>query len=385
VRIVTVHNYYQEAGGEDAVVVAEAQLLEDNGHEVVRLSDDNARIQHMSKLRVAAGTFWSSSGRGLLREEIDKVRPDVVHIHNFFPLISPAAHRLVSARGVPVVQTLHNYRLFCINPNLYRDGRVCEDCLGSRIGWPGIVHRCYRDSLAGSAVNALAFASHRISGTWRVAVDRFIALTDFARNKFVEAGLPAERIVVKPNFVYPDPGPGAGGAGYALYVGRLSPEKGVHTMLDAWREPTAMPLKIVGDGPMADEVRELAARQENVEWLGFLPKPKVIEHLKKADLLVFPSECYEGCPLVLAESLAAGLPVVASRLGSMATMLHHGSTGLLFEPGNAAAMAECVQTLSSDGDRLAAMRAMCRAEFLQTYTPEVNLSQLLAIYDEAMQ
>src|SRR5918992_159111 len=228
-RVLLVHCRYQIRGGEDECVEFERRLLTDAGVEVDLYEDDNRRVEEIGRLRAATDTVWSRRSRRAIRERLRAKSYDVVHVHNFFPLISPAVHHAAQAEGCAVVQTLHNYRLLCPNGIFFRDGHVCEDCLGRSVAWPAVAHACYRGSRPASAAIVAMLAGHRLLGTWRSKVDAFIALNEFGRRKFIEGGLPAERIVVKPNFVTPDPGVGDGKGGFALFVGRLTPEKGVAT------------------------------------------------------------------------------------------------------------------------------------------------------------
>ena len=334
-KILAVHNRYQRPGGEDQVFVDETALLEARGHRVVRCEVHNDQVEHMNRLTLAKDTVWNTSAYRELGALIRRERPDVAHFHNTLPLVSPAGYYAARAEGVPVVQTLHNYRLLCPVSLFFRDGRVCEDCMGKTVPWPGVVHGCYRGSRAASGVIATMLTVHRALRTWTEMVDVYVALTEFARNKFVEGGLPAGKIVVKPNFVAPDPGPGQGGGGYALFVGRLAPEKGTGTMLDAWdRLGTGFPLKIVGDGPLKDRVAGAAAGRSNVELLGHRPVADVHALMREADMLIFPSEWYETFGRVAAEAFAAGTPVVAADIGAVAELVEHGRTGLKFRPGD---------------------------------------------------
>ena len=233
--------------------LAETALLESYGHRVVRYITHNDRVAELNSVTLAGKTVWNSSAYRELRNLIHLEQPDVAHFHNTFPLVSPAGYYAARAEGVPVVQTLHNYRLLCPNALFFRDGGVCEDCKSKAITWPGVVHKCYRGSRAASGVVTAMLTTHRALRTWRKKVDVYIALTEFARRKFIEGGLPAGKIIVKPNFVYPDPGPGEGEGGFALFVGRLSFEKGVGTLLAAWEHlDRRIPLKIVGDGPLTE-------------------------------------------------------------------------------------------------------------------------------------
>jgi glycosyltransferase involved in cell wall biosynthesis len=383
-KILLCHNYYQQPGGEDQSFAAEARLLEAHGHEVLRFTRHNDSIDEMSRWDIARRTFWNRDTYRQLRRLIRRERPDLMHCTNTFPLISPAAGYAARAEGIPVVQSLRNYRLLCPNALFLREGRVCEDCLGKAVPWPGVVHGCYRNSRAATAVVAGMLAGHRALRTWTRTIDLFFTLTEFARRKFIEGGLPAERIVVKPNFIDPDPGPGAGRGGYAIFVGRLSPEKGVETLLSAWsRMSVALPLKIVGDGPLAESVRAAGARDPRIEMLGRRSASEVLDLVGEASCLVMPSIWYETFGRTIIEAFARGTPVIASRIGALAELVDDGRTGLLFTPGDPSDLALKVQQLLADAPRLAQMRQEAREEYRRKYTPEINYRMLLAIYDRA--
>jgi glycosyltransferase involved in cell wall biosynthesis len=380
--VLLVHNSYQQPGGEDQVFTAEGHLLEAHGHEVVRYTVHNDKVRGKNPLTLAGTTVWNRAVYGELRSLIREERPQVAHFHNTLPLISPSAYYAARAEGIPVVQTLHNYRLLCSNALFYRQGRVCEDCLGKAVPWPGVVHACYRGSRAASGATVAMLTAHRALGTWKGAVDSYIALSEFARRKFIEGGLPAEKISVKPNFLDPDPGMGEGRGEYFLFVGRLSREKGVDTLLAAWeRLGERVPLKIVGDGPLASGVAESVGRFEEVEWLGRQPKDQVLALMKDARALIFPSTCYENFPIVLAEAYAVGLPMIASDLGSMSSLVDHGRTGLHFRPGDPRDLATLVEWASAHPTRLKQMRGEARAEFETKYTAAKNYSRLKDIYE----
>ncbi len=382
-KVLIVHNRYREAGGEDAAVAAERALLAAHGHETALFTVSNDAVAGLGgRIAAAWRAPYAAAARDRLAARIEAERPAIVHIHNFFPLLSPAVYDACRAAGAPVVQTLHNYRLICPGALLLRDGRVCEDCVtGSP--YRAAIYGCYRGSRLGSLAVARMLARHRRRGTWRTQVDRFIALTAFARRKFIEGGLPADRIAVKPNFVMNDPGPPTAKARRgALYVGRLSPEKGVLTLLEAWRG-IDYPLRVVGDGPLAARLR--AEAPANVAILGPRPPAAVAEEMARAAFLVAPSVCYEGFPMVIAEAYAHGLPVLAADLGGLAEIVEDGVTGRRFAPGDAAALAACVARLRAAPEDCARMGAQARARFEARYTAAANYRMLRAIYDEALE
>jgi exopolysaccharide biosynthesis WecB/TagA/CpsF family protein len=379
-RILVVHNYYQQPGGEDRCLDSEIAMLRDRGHEVIRFTADNDEIDGMGRLALAARTVWSRPTYKDLRALIRSRQPQVVHFHNTFPLISPAAYYAAKAEGVPVVQTLHNFRLLCPNALFFRDGQVCEDCLGKSIPWPGVMHKCYRGNRSATAAVATMVTAHRALGTWRDMVDVYIPLTEASRSKFVAGGLPADRLVVKPNFLEFDPGIGDGSGGYAIFVGRLSAEKGIETLLKAWKTfGHDLPLKIVGDGPLAQTVSAAASANPAVEWLKSQSPQEVLRLIGGAKCVILPSECYENFPRVAIEAFSKGTPVIASRLGAMAEVVADGRTGLRFAPGDPNDLAATVRRFLSH----TCMRASARAEFDQKYTAEANYQMLTAIYERA--
>jgi glycosyltransferase involved in cell wall biosynthesis len=383
-RVLIAHNRYQQPGGEDMLSEAEAALLTAHGHAVEQLVLDNDAIapqrSALDSVRLAGATVWSRQGHAAVQRAIRAFRPDVVHFHNTFPLISPAGYYAARAEGVPVVQTLHNFRLLCANGLFYRDGHICEDCLGKAVPLPGVVHSCYRGSRTASGAVVTMLTAHRAARTWTRMVDRYIVTGEFQRQKFIAGGLPAEKLAIKTNFV-PDPSPGDGRGNYALFVGRLSPEKGIGTLLRAWeRVGGKIPLKIAGDGPLAGDVAEAQRRLPGIEWLGRLAPAEVTTAMQQAALLIFPSEWYEGQPRTILESFAVGTPVVAADLGAMSELIRADHTGVHFEAGDPGDLARVVAETFANPAALARMRARTRAEFEACYTAAENERQLTDIY-----
>jgi glycosyltransferase involved in cell wall biosynthesis len=325
---------------------------------------------------------WNGTTYRNLRRLLAEHAPQVAHFHNTFPLVSPAGFYAARDQGVAVVQTLHNYRLVCPNAQFFREQRPCEDCSGKLVPWPGVVHACYRRSRRATAVTAAMLALHRAIGTWTKVVDVYIALTEFARGKFIENGIPPAKIMVKPNFVSPDPGIGTHGGNFALYVGRVSTEKGVGTLLDAWRElGNRLVLKVVGDGPLE---RHLARSKATVEWLGSQPRESIFALMQNASFLVFPSECYETFGVTLVEAFATGLPVIASGHGSAAEIVKDGETGRHFRPGDATDLAAQLDWAITHTVEMAAMGRRARQEFESKYTAARNYELLMDVYRAAV-
>lgn len=388
-KILGVHNYYRFPGGEDEVFRAERELLRAAGHEVIEYTRTNNEIAlngFISRARLAAGTVWARDSFRELRELVARERPVVAHFHNTLPLISPSGYYACREAGVPVLQSLHNPRLLCPAASLYRDGRVCEDCVGKVLCWPGVLHRCYRHSRAQTGVVAAMLAYHNLRGTWIRMVDWYVVSTEFYRHKFAEAGLPAQKIVVKPHFVHPDPGPRDGIGEYGLFVGRLAEEKGVRTVVSAWKKLSGIPLRIRGEGPLIPLAQECAAASRgSVEYVPRLGRPELTSLIKGARFLVWPSlGYYETFGLVAVEAFACGVPVVASRLGAMAEIVEDGKTGLHFTAGSADDLAAKVEWAWSHPREMQAMGREARAEYEAKYTAERNYQILMETYQRVL-
>jgi len=383
-RIAIFHNRYRYRGGEDRVVDTEAELLRKAGHEVHLVCADNrSEIPGAGVGAVRAG-LGARFNRASYRRVVDFLAEhtiDVAHVHNFFPLLSPAVHVALSERGIPVVQTLHNYRLLCANGMFLRAGRVCEDCV-SRGPWNAVRHGCYRGSRLQTAVWADHTATHRRRGTWQRHVDAFLVPSAFARTKLLAAGLPAARVHVAPNCV-PDPGPPAPPGRGAVFVGRLSREKGVHLLLEVWRSMDGAPLVIAGDGPEADSLRAQGASIPGVRFLGRVDGDRVLAALRDAAFAVIPSIWHENQPVALAEAMASGRPTVASSPSALDEWVDHGRTGLRFAMGDAGSLAAACAALLSDPGRAAAMGREARADYEDRLTPDACVRDRLAAYARA--
>jgi len=386
-RVLVVHNRYREAGGEDQVVAREVDMLASRGHLVEYLSFNNDAIQGKKRLvSVALNSFYSSLSRKLVEEKIAAFRPDLVHVHNFVATLSPSVFFAANSMGVPVVHTLHNYRLICSNAKLFRDGAPCEECLQGGSFLPAIEHACYRDSRTGSAVMGASIAVHGMLGTWSERVDRYIVLSEFTAAKMTQLGLSKEKVSIKPNFSL-DNGVGKGEGGFALFVGRLVPEKGIETLIAADKlNRLPCPLYIVGTGPMAKTLEEASAREgSKLVVLGQKNSAQVVELMKQATVLLFPSLWYEPFGLVIIEAMACGLPVIGSRIGAVPEIVEDGVSGLLYQVGSADGLCGAVEQLWSNKQRLKEMRVAARRRYEEKYTEEANYKQLINIYEEVLQ
>ena len=389
-KILLVHNSYQQPGGEDVIFEQEGQMLKNAGHDVVLYRRSNWESQAypgIQKIILAKGALWASDSRRdlvrLLREE----KPEIVHVHNTFMMISPSIYSACHEANVPVVQTLHNYRLLCPAATLFREGKVCEECVGGSL-WPSVKYGCYRDSRPTTAVVAMMLTTHRLLGTWEHQVTCYVALTEFSRSKFIEGGLPPGKIFVKPNFVSPDPYARTGNGDYALFVGRLSPEKRVTTVLAAWKRlPRSIPMKVIGGGPDRAQLEAQAVEGglTNVQFLGHLPREQTLAAINNARFLVFSSEWYENFPVTIAEAFACRTPVVASNIGAMKEIVSDGRTGLLFSAGDAEDLSQKVAWAWSHPDEIRVMGIEARNEYESKYTAEKNYTMLMEIYQRALE
>jgi glycosyltransferase involved in cell wall biosynthesis len=386
-KILLVHNEYRELGGEEKVVEAETRLLRENGIEVQEVRFRSAELQGLlSKVRTAWELPHSEQAKWRVAWAIKNFKPDLMHVHNFFPLATPSVFEAAREAGVPSLMTLHNYRIFCANGLLLRDGKPCELCLSDGPKH-AVRYRCYQKSLVGSIALARLIYIHQKKRTWHELVDKFIVLTDFSKSRYMKAGLPAHKFVVKPNFLF-EPGgevkPLLGGKPKVLFVGRLSEEKGLSTLLSARALGGEYELHIVGDGPMAPLVKSAAEKDSGIHWHGRLDAPGVYSLMNQASLLVFPSECYENFPIVLLEAMAHGRAMLASRIGGIPEIIIEGTTGELFEPGNSGDLARQIIHLIKDPKAMDRFGKSARAFYLENFVPNRNYQQLKAIYDDLL-
>lgn len=379
-----VHNTYQRPGGEDRVFETEATLLERAGHRVLRYVRDNDDVGTIGSVALLRQAVWSSRTYRDVRTLVESEGVDVVHVHNTLPLVSPSVFRAAHDAGAATVHTLHNYRMVCPNALLMRGGALCHDCVGKRLALPAVQHACYRGSRAATAVLAGTTALHRLVGTFEREVDRYIVLSRFARDLFVEGGLPADRISVKPNALERTMPLGAGGAG-ALFAGRLDAGKGLNVLLDAWASDPALPrLRIAGDGPMADLARDASASDPRITFLGWQDAGAMATLVSEASMVILPSTCYEGWPLVAVEAMASGTPVVASRHGAFPEMVEEGRSGRLFTPGSAPDLAAAVHALQADPGLGSVRRQTAYASYHARFAVDMLTERLVDIYREAM-
>ena len=391
-RVLLVHNFYGSAApsGENQVVEIERALLQSRGHEVVEFSRNSDEIRSQGiwgAIKGAAATPWNPWSAQAIRQTVANIRPDVVHVHNTFPLISPSIFHALAGTGVARVLTLHNYRLFCPAAIPMREGKICTDCMDQRSILPALKHGCYRHSRLATLPLALNVALHRGLGTWTHQVDAFIALSDFQRQRMVDAGLPAARVHVKPNFYPGSPAivPWEQRKPYVVFAGRLSAEKGVATLIRAWQlwGADAPELRVLGDGELRAELKQMSAGLP-VRFLGQVSAADAQQQIAEASMLVLPSECFEGFPMVVREAFAFGTPVAVSDIGPLPSIVQHGENGVVFEVSNPVALLDEICRAWITPGLLSTLGNGARAAFEVNYTEESNYKTLMMIYERAI-
>ncbi len=382
------HVAYCKPGGEDVVFENEKALMQEAGVDVVSLLLHNEAIDDgkwLELLRTGIETIWSKRGYKCIAKALQSEQPDIVHFHNTFPLLSPSAYVACKNAGVPVVQTLHNFRLICANAILYTKGETCECCVGRKIPMPALQYRCYRNSIAATAAVASMQIFHRLIGTFNSHVNCYLALTSFAKTRLVRGGLPGNRISIKANFLPNPPNPCFDVGKYALFVGRIAEEKGVDVLLDAWSKVNGLQLVVAGDGPLFYDLQQKeAVKIGKASMLGYQSKEEVQSLMAASAFIVIPSVCYEGFPMVILEAFASGKPVLCSRLGGLDELVLEDVTGKKFNPGNAADLANIVNESILDKKLLQQMGRAARDEFNLKYTADTAKKELLRIYENVL-
>lgn len=383
-KILIIHTHYLEIGGEDQVVSSEVSLLKEHGHEVIIYEKTNEYIENLSFLKkflyILFDLNFSRTVYREIKEIIKKENPDIAHIHNIFYCVTPSVYFALKEEGIPIVQSLHNYRLFCLRGTFYNKGEVCEKCRDKML-FKGVLERCWRNSLFSSFF--LAKILH--NKTFLKNIDSFIVTSNFSKNKFIELGLDPSKLHLKTNFLSSNFEENIEDKKYALFLGRLVDYKGVETLMKAFGGHPALKLKIIGDGPLRERMEDFSQKHENVEWLGRVKREKVIEAIKNCSFLVFPSECYENMPLVIMESFVFSKPVLASNLGAIKEFVIDGINGILFNPGDPDDLARRASYLFSHDQELLQMGRNARQSFKDRFTRESNYEKLIAIYTKTIE
>jgi len=383
-RILFAHNRYLNRGGEDESRDQEMFMLRSKGHEVLEYEVDNKDLPRTNYLQAGFQSIWNMEQHQRLTQFMQDTKPQILKVDNYFPILSPSIFSAAKRLGISTVLSVRNYRLICPGASLFRDGHVCTDCVGSRLALSAIRHRCYRGSYLQTAAAALGNGFAHLRGTWEQSVDRYIAVSQFVRRELIRGGFPGDRISVKANSIE-DTGVGNGAGKYALFVGRLIPEKGVQCLLEAWQQVGAtLPLKIVGEGSLEGLV--VAATQTNpgIEYLGRQPISQVCELLGQATVLVFPSEWFEPFGRSIVEAYSKGTPVVGADTEPMRDMIESGETGLFFKPGDSDHLARTILSLVRDEGQLSHMRKQARRKYLSSYSAEETYAQMMTIFGHAL-
>jgi glycosyltransferase involved in cell wall biosynthesis len=380
-RILFAHNRYVNRGGEDESREQEMSVLRSRGQRVIEYLVDNREIQKAGVVSLGLGAVWSKIQHEKIRSLIRDWQPDIMKVDNYFPLLSPSIFEAAKSMGVTTILSVRNYRLVCPSANLFKAGEICTNCVGRKVGLAAIKYRCYRGSYLQSTAAVLCNAYGHWRGTWTDSVDQYIAVSDFVKTQLVLGGFAESKISVKPNFIA-DTGSGDGSGKFFIFVGRLTAEKGIHTLLAAWRKVGArLPLKIIGEGPLEGEVRREVEKSGDIEFLERRSIEEVCDYVGRATALIFPSEWLEPFGRAIVEAFSKGTPVIAADTAPIRDMIRHEQTGLLFRAGDANDLAEKVLSLVDDFERLARMRMHARSRYLQCYSPERNYSQMMEIFE----
>lgn len=388
-KILMVHNAYQQPGGEDVAFEQECRALLSHRHKVITYCRSNAEIAEINLLKRVAtlgNVISSAQAKEDIRKLLSKEKPEIVHVHNTFAMITPSVYEACNEKGIPVIQSIHNYRLLCPAATLFRAGRICTECEEVSL-WRSIQHGCYRHSRSTTAMVALMLNVHRARRTWSSRVTAYVVPSEFLRRKLA-AAIPADRIVVKPNFVGLDPGVRSSTGSHALFVGRLTQEKGVLTLLRAWEKlEIDLPLLIAGDGPLRTQMEAEISRKglRSIRLLGWSDRRAVQEAMKGAKFVIFPSEWYEPFGQTIVEAFACGTAVIGSRLAAAEEIISDGRTGLHFVPGQADDLARKVDWASRHPHEIAEMGTAARREYEMKYTADINYAQLMAIYNRVLE
>ena len=388
-KILVIHNRYQIRAGEDAVFEKEVNLLQQYGHEVATWVVDNQHIDSrglLNKLSLGINTIWSLKSYREMSRRIRDFKPDIVHVHNILPLLSPSIFYACQFQKTPIVQTLHNYRLGCPVATFFREGQVCEDCLKQSL-WSGIYYGCYRNSRLQTGTIATMLQVHRYLGTWKNQVDGYIAVSQFLKDKVIQVGISPAKIYVKPNFVTLTSSSleNIEFGSYYLYVGRLVEEKGILWLLETYKGMNPKyPLMIVGEGDLVELVKDYTVNNPMIRYVGVQSKEQVLVWMRGAIALIFPSLWYECCPLTIIEAYSQNLPVVGTNLGAMLELIKSRQTGLFFEKFNVESFKEQIIYIESDLERWLNTKKNLRSFVDNLFFRELNYKFLIDIYQKVI-
>ncbi|ODB89575.1 hypothetical protein A3194_10465 [Candidatus Thiodiazotropha endoloripes] len=378
-NILIAHNKYIHYGGEDSVVESEVKMLRKYGHNVYVYERENSLLKNKSKLKILADSVWSKKTVKDLEEIFKEFKPDVIHVHNTLPQISPSIYWVASKYNIPAIQTIHNFRLSCLQAMFLRNNKICELCKG-KLPLKGIINKCYRDSFAASTTLAISLIAHRVLGTYKRKINIYIALNEFCKEKLIEMGVPKSKILIKPNFVQPPKQMNTEKNGNPLYVGRLSEEKGIQVLVNAIKSIPKYNFDVAGDGPK----KSLFKNAHNVNLLGNISQQKVIDLMSNAPFIIVPSLWYENMPRTIVESFSMGTPVIASDIGALSRLVDHGKTGLLFKTGSTNDLIRTIKWSLREKKKIMKMGVLAKEKYNINYTEDVNYRALTSIYNHAL-
>lgn len=381
-KVLQVHNFYQQPGGEETVLQGEAAVLRQNGHTVIQYTCSNHEIEHKglaSKVSTGLQTIWSRKHLAAITDVLEKQKPDVCHVHNTFPLISPSVFHACDRAKIPVVFTVHNYRLICANGLFLRNDQPCEDCLKTNM-WTGVKHKCYRDSGLATATLAAAMETHHFLDTWNKKVDVIVALTPFQKEKLVAKGIHPDKIVVKPNMVNHAAKASSGTGNGLLFIGRLDHVKGADLLLKIADRFPDLTINVLGQGPLSKTLSAVA----NIHCFGHLSQERVMQKIKECRAVILPTRFYEGMPMTIIEAFACGKPVITTNHGAMPSMVTHGETGWLFSFNDFESLADRVKQAIDPLLNLEQIGENCLAQFDSKYSPAVGYQNLIKTYNLAI-
>jgi glycosyltransferase involved in cell wall biosynthesis len=387
-KVLQVHNFYRTRGGECSVVNTERALLENYGHEVIPYYRDSLNIDELgllAKAHMLLNVPYNNKVERDLEVIIRNVKPDVAHVHNVFPMLTTAVYKALNRCGVPVVQTIHNFRFLCPNGQFYIHDHICEDCQ-KRGYFSAVKKRCMQDSILVSSLYAIAISNAWKTGILPNNIDKYIALNQFFAQRLIDAGIPSSRVCILGNFIDETEVSVSAKQDYVLYLGRLSKEKGIRTLLNAWENVSGSTLKIAGSGPMLHEIEALVSHRnvENVQLLGHVSGDEKQELIKNAICLVVPSEWYENFPISIVEAMSLGTPVVASNIGGLPEMVGHKKTGLIFEPGNHDALEAVLYAIITDQEMAGRLAVNALKAAQDLFGASKHHDGLIEIYSEAI-
>ncbi len=383
-NILLIHNTYQQKGGEDSVLENEYQLLKEK-NTVEKLLFNNEDIKSsFDKLKTGFNSIYNKNSAKIVEEKIKEFSPDIIHVHNFFPIASPSIFYVANKLNIPIVMSLHNYRLICPNALLFKNNEICEKCVNKSFAIDAVLHGCYRESRVQTFALALMSYVHKKRKTWNTKVDKYIALTEFAKEKILNSslGLDESQIVVKPNFVI-DNGFELEKEEYCLFVGRLSKEKGIDVLLNTFQN-SERKLLIIGTGPMLETVKEYSKEYSNIEYLGFQSIDFIIDKLKKAKALIFTSIWYETFGMTIIEAFSCATPVIAPNLGAPGELVLDGYTGFIYKAGDSIELHSSIEQLYIQPEMYTQLCKNARKDFLEKYTKEKSYDYLMKIYQDVI-